>query len=56
MIVLCQYIEATIGQKNYLLKPFAPVLCLRLVQWSIEVEHLVNAIFAKAWALTVVME
>lgn len=34
IIVLWQQYGATIGQKIYLLKPFAPVLFLRLAQTS----------------------
>jgi hypothetical protein len=55
IIVLWQYIGATIEQKVYLLKPFAPILPLPLVQWCMEYGCLVKTIFAKAWAVAVVM-
>ena len=44
------------GQKVSLLRSFEPKLSLPLAQLCMEYEYLVNAIFAKAWAVAVVIE
>ena len=44
-----------LGQKVRPLRSFAPVLSLQLVGWSIAVVYIVNAMFAKSWAVAVDM-
>ena len=39
----------------FLEEAFEPELSLRLLQWSIAVVYSINAIFAKPWAVAVVM-
>jgi len=46
IIVLWQYIGATIGQKVYLLKPFVPKLPLPLAQLCVQYDYVVKA---KLW-------
>jgi hypothetical protein len=52
---LLLYIGEAIGQKAWLLKSFAPELSGPLVQHCMECEYLMNAMLAKACAVTVVI-
>jgi hypothetical protein len=55
IIILLLYIGETPRQKAYPPRFFAPELSLRLVRPSFAGVNLMNAIFAKAWAVAVVM-